>query len=223
MVGHFHGFLADIGDATLVSIANPSVASTSFTNRMLVSGQDGNVQETAKRAFGTVSIGGLPEYVSAPAGWTGYFLQLTGYRDTVQSTAGTSAAAPAATVDAGSLSYWNGTGYTTVNLATTPGYSLSGLVLDRTALVGVHTVEVKITAPSLAMGSVPATTFSTTGCSASYPTCKKEAQATIGSPVLGTLTYEVWVDLVKVVDLTIDVGLGTAAAKSIYGPTPTAG
>ena len=223
VVGHFHGFLADIGDATLVSIANPSVASTSFTNRMLVSGQDGNVQETAKRAFGTVSIGGLPEYVSAPAGWTGYFLQLTGYRDTVQSTAGTSAAAPAATVDAGSLSYWNGTGYTTVNLATTPGYSLSGLVLDRTALVGVHGVEVKITAPSLAMGSVPATTFSTTGCSATYPTCKKEAQATIGSPVLGTLTYEVWVDLVKVVDLTIDVGLGTAAAKSIYGPTPTAG
>jgi hypothetical protein len=37
------------------------------------------------------------------------------------------------------------------------------------------------------------------------------------------LTYEVWVDLVKVVDLTIDLGLGTSAAKSLYGPTPTAG
>ena len=223
VVGHFHGFLSDIGDATIVSIANPSVASTAFTNRMLVSGQDGNVQETAKRAFGTISIGGLPEFVTAPAGWTGSFLRLTGYRDTVQSTAGTSAAVPTATIDAGSLSYWNGTGYTTVNLATTPSYSLSGLVLDHTATVGLSVVEVKITAPALSMGSVPATNFVTTGCAAAYTTCKTDAQATIGSPISGTLTYEVWVNLVKVVDLTIDVGLGTSAAKSLYGPTPTAG
>ena len=32
-----------------------------------------------------------------------------------------------------------------------------------------------------------------------------------------------WVDLIKVVDLTIDLSLGTLAAKSLYGPTPTAG
>jgi type II secretory pathway pseudopilin PulG len=223
VVGHFNGFVTDIGDATLVSIANPSVASTAFTNRMLVSGQDGNIQETAKRAFGTVTVGGLPEFVPAPTGWNGSFLQLTGYQDTVQSTAGTSAAAPTATIDAGSLEYWNGTGYTTVNLATTPGYSVTGLVLDHTRLVGLSVVEVKITAPSLSMGSVPATTFSTTGCAAAYTMCKTDAQATIGSPVSGTLTYEVWVDLVKVVDLTIDLGLGTSAAKSLYGPTPTAG
>ncbi len=223
VVGHFHGFLTDIGDATIASIANPSVASTAFTNRMLVSGQDGNIQETATRTFGTVSIGGLPDLMPAPAGWTGYFLQLTGYRDTVQSTAGTSAAAPTATINAGSLAYWNGTGYTTVNLSTTPSYSLSGLALDHTALVGIHTVEVKITAPSVAMGSVPATTTSTTGCAAAYPTCKTDAQATIGSPISGSLTYEVWVDLIKVVDLTIDLSLGTLAAKSLYGPTPTAG
>ena len=223
VVGHFHGFLTDIGDATIASIANPSVASTAFTNRMLVSGQDGNIQETATRTFGTVSIGGLPDLMPAPAGWTGYFLQLTGYRDTVQSTAGTSAAAPTATINAGSLAYWNGTGYTTVNLATTPGYALSGLLLDHTALVGLHTVEVKITAPSVSMGSVPATTTSTTGCAAAYPTCKTDAQATIGSPISGTLTYEIWVDLINVVDLTIDLSLGTLAAKSLYGPTPTAG
>src|SRR6185503_17579679 len=123
-----------------------------------------------------------------------------GYRDTVQSTAGTSAAAPAATINAGSLAYWNGIGYTTVNLSTTPSYSLSGLALDHTALVGIHTVEVKITAPSVAMGSVPTTTTSTTGCAAAYPTCKTDAQATIGSPISGSLTYQVLVDGVKVVD-----------------------
>ena len=223
VVGHFHGFAADLGDATIASIANPSTASTAFTNRMLVSGQDGNIQETARRTFGTVSIGGLPDLVPAPTGWTGYFLQLTGYTDTVQSTAGTSAAAPTATIGAGSLAYWNGTGYTTVNLATTPGYTLSGLLLDYTTVVGANAVEVKITAPAVSMGSVPATTTSTTGCAAAFSTCKTDAQATIGSPISGSLTYEVWVDAVKFVDLTIDLSLGTLAAKSLYGPTPTAG
>ena len=223
VVGHFHGFATDIGDATIVSIANPSAASTAFTNRMLVSGQDGNIQETAKRALGTVSIGGLPDLMTAPAGWTGYFLQLTGYRDTVQSTAGTSAADALGDDRRRIARLLERHGLHDRDLTTTPAYSLSGLLLDHTAAVGTSSVEVKITAPSVSMGSVPATTVSTTGCSASYPTCKTDAQATVGSPISGTLTYEVWVDAVKVVDLTIDLGLGTSTAKSLYGPTPTAG
>ena len=76
---------------------------------------------------------------------------------------------------------------------------------------------------SVAMGSVPDTTTSTTGCAAAYPTCKTDVQATIGSPISGSLTYQVLVDGVKVVDLTIDLSLGTLADKSLYGPTPTAG
>jgi type II secretory pathway pseudopilin PulG len=222
-VGHFHGFLEDLGDATIASIANPSTPTTTFTNRILVSGQDGNVQETTSRAFGTVTIGGLPDNVTGPVKWAGYFLQLTGYSDTVVSTAGTSAAAPSATISAGTLKYWNGDGYSTVNLATTPGYSLSNLVFDHTTTVGAHTVQVRIEAPALHMGSVPSTTSSTTGCPGGYPTCKTQAQATIGSPVSGTLTYQVWVDMVPVVDLSIDLALGSANAKSLYGPTPTAG
>ena len=224
VVGHFNGFVADIGDATLVSAGVPTTTTTAFTNRMMVSGQDGNIQETTSRAFGTVSIGGLPDQVPSPVGWTGYFLQLTSYRDTVVSTTGTSAAAPTATINSGSLSYWNGTGYTSVNLTTTPGYALSGLELDHTTNVGIHIVGVRIAADSLSMGSVPATSSSTTGCDlVTYPSCKTQAQASVGSPVSGTITYEVWVDLVKVVDLTIDVALGTAVSKSIYGPTPAAG
>jgi type II secretory pathway pseudopilin PulG len=224
IVGHFHGFLADLGDATLASAGVPATSTTAFTNRMMVSGQDGNIQETTNRAFGTIAIGGLPDLVSAPPGWTGYFLQLTGYRDTVVSTAGTSAAAPSATINSGSLSYWNGTGYTSVNLATTPGYQLTNLLLDRTTTVSLHTVEVRIAADSISMGSVPSTSTSTTGCNlGTYPTCKTQANASVGSPVSGTLTYEVWVDFVQVVDLTIDVGLGTSVSKSIYGPTPAAG
>src|SRR4029453_3735230 len=70
VVAHFPGVRADLGDATIASIANPSTASTAFTNRMLVSGQDGNIQETARRTFGTVSIGGGAELAPPPPAGT---------------------------------------------------------------------------------------------------------------------------------------------------------
>jgi type II secretory pathway pseudopilin PulG len=222
-VGHFHGFVEDIGEATLASIANPTNYSTSFVNRVLVSGQDGNVQDTAARAFGTINVGGLPDLVPAPAGWTGYFLTLSGYRDTVVATAGTSAAAPTATINAGTLSYWNGTGYTSVNLATTPGYSLSGLELNHTALVGVVPVPVTIRIASvdtIAMETQPAVTSTPSGAGSIL---RNEAQASIGSPVYGELDYEVWVAGIQVVDLVIDIALGTVTSKGVYGAAPTAG
>jgi hypothetical protein len=85
-------------------------------------------------------------------------------------------------------------------------------------------VQVQVAADSISMGSVPTTSSSTTGCNlATNPTCKNEAQASVGSPLSGTLTYGVWVDAVQVVDLTIDVSLGTVVSHSIYGPTPAAG
>ena len=67
-IGHFHGFTQDLGDATLVSIANPATATTTFANRMLVSGQNGNLQNTVSRYIGTVRVGGLPANVPAPRG-----------------------------------------------------------------------------------------------------------------------------------------------------------
>ena len=224
-VGHFHGFAADIGDATLVQAAVPLVHTTTLTNRMLVSGQDGNIRETAVRMFGTITIGGLPDLVVPPVGWLGHLMQLTTYRDTVTSTAGSSAAAPSTTINTGILSYWNGLGYSTVNLAGTPGYSLPGVQVDHTTLVGFQTVRVRIaTDGPIEMSSVPETATSTTGCNlVTYPTCKTTTQATIGSPVYGTFTYDVWVGGVQVVDLDIQVDLGTLHSRSLYGPAPAAG
>jgi type II secretory pathway pseudopilin PulG len=220
IVGHFHGFATDLGDATIVSIANPSAAMTTFANRIAVTGTNGNVQDTASRAYGTIKIGGLPENVSAPTGWAGYLVQLASYQDTVVSTAGTSAAAPSATINGGTLSYWNGTGYTSVALATTPAYALSNLVVDRSTTVSGHTVEVKVATDSLSMEQVPTTSTTPTG---SGSITRTETNASIGSPILGTFTYEVWVDGGQVVDLEIDVSLGTLSSKSIYQPAPSAG
>jgi type II secretory pathway pseudopilin PulG len=221
VVGHFHGFASDVGDATLVSIASPTPYTTTFANRVPVSGVNGNVQDTATRAFGTIKIGGLPEFVTAPVGWLGYFVQLAGYQDTVVSTAGTGAAAPTATINAGTLSYWNGLAYTSVNLSTTPAYSLSGLLLDHTTLTAdLHTVRVRIATDSLEMESVPTVSSTPSGGGSIL---RNETEATVGSPMLGTFTYEMWIDGSEVVDLEIDVSMGTLTSKSIYQPAPSAG
>ena len=218
-IGHFHGLVTDLGDATLASIANPATATTTFANRVLVSGQNGNLQDTVSRHIGTVRVGGMPSNVPAPVNWAGYFLQLSGYQDTVVSTAGTSAAAPTATVNAGTLSYWSGAGYATVNLATTPAYSLSGLVVDHSTTVGLSTVRVRIGSNgTIAMQTVPTVTSSPSG---SGSIVRNTAQSTVGSPIFGTLDYEIWVDGVQVVDLTINLSLGTSTAKSIYQPAPS--
>lgn len=221
IVGHFHGFVSDVGDATIVSVGPPTPYTTTFANRVPISGVNGNVEDTATRAYGTVAIGGLPESVAAPIGWTGYFLLLTGYRDTVVSTAGTGAAAPTATINSGTLSYWNGLGYTSVTLATTPAYSLSGLLLDHTTLTSdLHTVRIKIATDSLEMESVPTVTSTPSG---SGSILRNESKATVGSPMLGTFTYEMWLDGSQVVNLEIDVSMGTLTSKSIYQPAPSAG
>jgi type II secretory pathway pseudopilin PulG len=221
VVGHFHGFVSDVGDATIVSIGPPTAYTTTFTNRVPISGFNGNVQDSATRAFGTISIGGLPDSVTVPIGWTGYFLQLTGYQDTVVSTAGTGAAAPTASINSGTLSYWNGLGYTSVDLATTPTYSLSGLLLDHTTLTSdLHTVRIRIAADSLEMESVPTVSSTPSGSGSAL---RNETRATVGSPMLGTFTYELWLDGNLVVNLAIDVSMGILTSKSIYEPAPSAG
>lgn len=220
VVGHFHGFATDLGDATIVSVAAPSVAMTTFANRVAVSGQNGNVQDTANRTYGTIQIGGLPDLMTAPAGYAGYLVRLSSYHDTVVSTAGSSAAAPSATISTGTLSYWNGTGYSSVNLATTPSYTLKNLLLDYTSSISGHGVEVRIFADTVAMEQVPTSSSTPSG---SGSITRTETEASVGSPMLGSFTYQVWVDGTSVVDLTIDVSLGTLVSKSIYQPAPSAG
>src|SRR5262245_30731429 len=54
ITGHFHGFAADLGDAILVSVGAAPSAMTTFANRVAVSGTNGNIQDTAGRAYGTI-------------------------------------------------------------------------------------------------------------------------------------------------------------------------
>jgi type II secretory pathway pseudopilin PulG len=216
----------ELGETTLASVGAAPVPTTVFTDRELVADEDGNIADSASRTLGTVSIGGLPEFVPPPAGWGTSFLELTGYTDTVTTAAGTSPADPTTSI-AGTLSYWNGGGYSTVDLTDTPEYTLSNLELVHLADVTdansvVHQIQIRIaTVDSISMGSVPTTSESSEGCPAGG--CTTEALATVGSPIIGSLTYELWIDGAQVVNTLIDVSLGSLSSKSIYGPTPEAG
>jgi hypothetical protein len=224
MTAVLNGYAANLGNTTIASIASPSPAADSWTfaNRQAASGQAGNIEDTVDRQIGRVNIGGLPANLTAPGGWDQAFIVLNGYHDRVFSAAGTSAAATTATISAGTMKYWNGAGYTTVTLSTTPNYSVPAFDQTVTGTISGHTVSVRLrlaTGSPFRMASVPTT--STTSCGAGP--CVSSATATIGSPVYGTFVYTVSIDGSTVVNLSIAVDLGLITAKSTYQSAPTAG
>ncbi len=229
-----NGTTPALGLATLARVSAPGSGSTALANRQAATGQDGTIQQTVTRYTGALKVGGLPANLTAPAGWTGFFFSLTGYNDTVVATTGSSASAPTATINGGTISYWNGTGYTTINLATTPGYSLSGWSQSVSGSLGSPPKTVTATlsnsstatcptgtsATPVTMSSQPATTATPSGAGSIQRT---SAQATVGSPVSGTFCYLVKIQNSVVVNLAISVDLGTSTAKATYKPAPTGG
>jgi type II secretory pathway pseudopilin PulG len=224
MVATLDGLTPALGATTIASVQAPGAGKDSwtFTDRETVTGQD-TIENTVDRQIGRVDIGGLPANVPAPVGWDGAFIVLTGYHDRVQAIGGTNAAAPTATISAGTLKYWNGLSYTTINLTSGSNYSLPSYDQIVLATVGLHLVSVRMrlaTGSQLKMASVPTTASTPSGAGSITRT---SVQSTIGSPVSGTLLYTVSVDGNTVVNLSLAVDLGTITAKTTYQPAPTAG
>jgi prepilin-type N-terminal cleavage/methylation domain-containing protein len=230
MKANLNGYATNLGTTTFASIDTPSATAKSYTfsNRQAVSGQSGNLEDTVDRQIGTVYLGGLPASVTPPANWNKAFIELTGYHDKVFAAAGTSASSTTATISAGTLKYWNGTGYTSITLTGSGvngyGYSLAGYDQTVSTTLNGHAVVIRFRVSSgspFAMGSQPTT--STTSCGAGP--CVSSATATIGSPIAGTFLYSITLDgnTNVVDDLTMVVDLGTITAKSTYQSAPTAG
>jgi hypothetical protein len=214
----------DLGNTTIASIAavSPAADSWAFANRQAVTGQSGNIEDTVDRQIGRVNVGGLPANLTAPAGWDQAFVVLTGYHDKVFASGGTSAAASTAAISAGTLKYWNGVGYTSVTMSTGSNYSVAAFDQTVSGTVGGKVVSVRMrlaTGSPFRMASVPTT--STTSCGAGP--CVSSAVSTIGSPVYATFLYTVSINGSTVVNLTLNVDLGTITAKSTYQSAPAAG
>jgi hypothetical protein len=225
--GNIAGNQPTVGAVTFVQMAAPATATTTISNRDAISSQDGKITETVTRTIGQLDIGGLPAGINPlPSGWNGYFVSLTNYSDTVTAIAGSTAGDPVATITSGTLSYWNGAGYTSVNLATTPTYSIpsSWTASTSQSFSGNKKIQVSMSTTGIAMGSQPTKTSSPSG---SGSILRNDVTSSIGSPMAGQFTYSIAAgsgnNPPTVATFTITLDLGAISARAVYQAAPAAG
>lgn len=173
----------------------------------------GTVKETVVRYPGTHTFAPLPTFMGgSPAGWLGYWLKYDAgtSASSVSAEAGIGATAPSYT-SAGTISYWNGTGYLSM-APPAAGGEIPLTAVDFTS--GGYRVQISgslATSPSFT-SQVPA--------GASGTADRNEGRATLGAPVSGTFTYKItYVATAEVVgDLTMSVDLGSLTATARYAP-----
>ena len=208
-----------LGSVTIAELQGAPSESLSHTNRDLTAsaycaGTSGNgcVHARATRSVGTLRLGGLPPGVPAPAGWTGYLVELTGFTDTVTAEAGINAASPTLTTS-GTIRFWNGSGYTTKSLA--PGESESLPVATVVASSGQETVQIDA---ALSTGGTSQASSSAT-CGA-LP-CRTSAEAQSRSPLIGTVSYRITSGAAEVLSLVTSIDLGSSVAEAKYSEPPS--
>jgi type IV pilus modification protein PilV len=136
---------------------------------------------------------------------------VTSYADSASAESGISPGAATA-ARTGTLAYWNGTGFTSVNLATAGSatYTIPQLTGQYSGTNIVVSGSVVVTAPSTpATGSTPCVTAA----------CGVKAGS--GS-VLVTLTYTVFNGVTQVGGFTVKLDLGSALAQTTYKGAPSA-
>jgi len=207
--------LSGLGDATLASLTPSGQQSTAYVRRMVpVAGQNGLVRGQVTWRLPEIRLGGLPSELDPPPEWDGYWLRLTGFQAAATAEAGTNSSAPTTSIADGSLSVWNGVGYTSVPVTTIGGPVVVAPV-DHTALVGTDVVRVEMA------GTVEVEPTTTSEVIGDVATTRTEATARIGSPLVTELTYRVTVNAEEVADLTLQFNAGRSGVSATYRPSPT--
>ena len=200
----------DLGTITLFSAApgaQPMIASSDRdpgANATLI--DDDTTVASSDHRIGAVDVLGLPSGVSLPGAWEGYLLRLSGWTAATSATAGPGAVAgdtPSPT-SSGTLSYWNGATYSTIDLNDDSATSAS--IADINATFGLCTVEVS--GDFTGGGRSRVITAGSTGI--------QEAVTTVGSPLVGAFGYHVVCSGVDIVNVTITVDLGTTTSSSRF-------
>ena len=189
-----------------------------------MAGQDGHLDMTATRRFGTINIGGIPAGLTLPAGWDQagtpvyekYCVTLDNYQDVSTSQAGTSSSAPTNTISSGTLWYYNGAGYSSLSATSA---SIDTLVVNCTKSGTVGGKAVTWTVSVSAGALVHAVTASNVTASG---TTRTDVDTSI-TPVKGTVHYKVVVAGTTEVDLDVVLDLGSMITRGIYGAAPTSG
>lgn len=196
--------------------------STSYVwgRRTAGGGGAGTVKETVVRYPGTHELGALPAALgSGPTGWQGYWVKYDAgsTATSVSAEAGIGSAAPTIT-SAGTISYWNGSGYSTM----TPPTDGSAPVIPAVPVShssGGFRVEI-CPAPDPCSLAVSPSSTSQVPAGASGTTTRTEARATLGSPMSGTFTYKVsnTSSGAVIAYVTVAVDLGSLSATARYAP-----
>lgn len=207
----------NLGTAALLSASASPTGSSGSADRQpgpnTAISDDDSIVGTTTRALGTVDLLGLPSSYVVPStgpmsAWAGYTVRVSGWSATAKATAGPGALAAHTTrSQAGQLSYWNGAGYTTVDLGSNVVISVP---LSVTVVVSGCTVEVNGTLK--AGGGTTAVEHE--GGGSIGPVSR--AASVVNAPAVGSFGYKVTCDTDIVANLTIDVDLGRTLAESRY-------
>jgi hypothetical protein len=200
---------ANLGAATLASVAAAPTPGIAYVNRDIPSG-DGVVHAETKRYLGTITLAGLPANVTAPTGWLGYLVKVTSFTDDVVAEAGTNAGVPTATAS-GTISYWNGTGYSSLTIAAGAAVSIP--------VAAVHLTQGQVTVdivPTLSTGGTILT--DPAGCAGACT--RTQATAKSMSPIVGNITYSVRNNGTSLCNLNLAVDFGAITSKTNYQAAP---
>jgi Tfp pilus assembly protein PilV len=199
-----------LGTCSLYSFSPPSTNPTNLAyGRKQATSGDGKVAENVTRYYGTHTFGSLCGSTgTTPTNWPGYLVKYDAGTSAASSTAqaGVSASSPSTTT-AGTIYVWNGNGTTSFSVPTGGTWSTTPTDVDFTTS---SNYRYQITST---LGSTATTTTSTTTSGNIV-----EAKATVGAPVIGTITYKL-TDVTNsrvLIDVTMYVDLGSLIAYAKY-------
>jgi hypothetical protein len=176
---------------------------------------DGCAYAAASRRLGTIVLGGLPAGQpgdTVPAGFLG-MVRITGLAETARAEAGNSERTPTS-MRSGTLSYWNGTGYTAIDLsAATP----PPLTPATAAAIypGVGGSVVVTATPSLTIGSTAKTSTGTLPCTSQQ--CTRLVQ---GGAITITVVYQVSVAGSTLTRFALNADLGSLLTSATFTGAP---
>ena len=205
--------LPDGSNVTLASVGSSTDETRAYTHKRVATASTtcslgGCIETSATRRLGTVRLGAVPAGCEPSGGsWTGSAVQLSNFSDSVSAAAGDGAAVPSAS-STGGIRYWNGSGYSDIAV-NNPGVTSFSTEVHETC--GAYRVDI---VGSFTLGA-PTTNTTVTP---EFPLRRLSASATSPSPLQGTLTYRISTDSVAVLDLVLDVNLGTLSADASYAP-----
>jgi len=216
----------DLDQVTFATIGAAASPNTALVDRELVTDEDGRLVSTLNRYFGTIELVGLPTGVpiedvqeQLPM-WDRYLVTMTGYTDRVTATVGTGGVDPTCSAS-GEIKFWNGTEYSTVSLSDcNSGVSITPAPITLISSMSGHVVQIDITSSSLVWAGF---SFPEPVDLSGSPAAIGEASAEMPAPLEGTISYVVTIDDTVVVDVTVEVALGTMIAKGLYERAPIEG